>query len=253
MSNNNYGRAIVAWSTANAPQLFTGECVRYEYDDQYSLADITGASGDVLAQIFSKAKAGISFEAKCSNASTNFLDLTGNAAQITVSGISSGTVLAEMVEEIWALDEPKVARVQATHYPDMTTGGTAAGTSGSAFTPDQSAGATQYPGGTFIYSTAGLAQAAGDIHYLRLTQRLRIAEHPATPAGKIVSATATGYKRQIEMRVLALGNPPAKGASISLTGIGMGSNYRVNRVTTMYAIERAMMYGIHAEWIPAFG
>ena len=51
--------------------------------------------------------------------STDFLDLSAGAG-LVVSGISTGTVLVRQAVEKWALGQPKMASVQATHYPDIS-------------------------------------------------------------------------------------------------------------------------------------
>src|SRR5262245_30365271 len=146
---NRYGQAIT-WSALSAPHLFTGQCMAYSYDDEVEETVDEDESGDVLAVILDGRKAAINFEAKVTNVSTDFLDLSAGAA-ITVSGISTGTVLCNRAVETWRLRQPKMCSISAMHYPDLVQASpVAAGTALTTFTPTQSGLTVVTPGSKII-------------------------------------------------------------------------------------------------------
>jgi hypothetical protein len=244
-----YGQTLIAWSTVAAPHPFTGTCTSYSYNESLQrLLDEDEAGGN-RALIQHSHKAAISFEAKVTDSSTDFLDLSAGAA-LTITGIATGVVLASRAVERWALGQPKTASVQATHYPDMATGGgAAAGIVNSAYTPTQALSFVL--GGKLIYGTSGLTQASGVVHGLTLTQELTIVEDAPSPAGTILGAVATGYLRTIQLDILATSTIPAVGTKLVLGGsLAMGSDYQVETAEPKYESKRGMMYSVGAVWIP---
>jgi hypothetical protein len=113
---NRYGQDIT-WGTLNAPHAFSGTRTSYSYRDNIQRQLDEDESGDNRVLIQHSRKASLSFEARVTDASTDFLDLSSGGA-ITISEISSGTILATRAVERWALGRPKTASIQATHYPD---------------------------------------------------------------------------------------------------------------------------------------
>ena len=150
--SNRYGQTIT-WGPLSAHTLFTGEKQSYSYRDQVTKQNIDGAAAEFIAMALHSQKADLDFEAKITSDSANFLDLSGGAA-VAVSGITGGIVLVRQAVEKWALLQPKLASIQAVHYPDIVQSSpTLAGTTLNAFTPDQSALGIVYPGGKIIYGT----------------------------------------------------------------------------------------------------
>ncbi len=248
---NRYGQAIT-WGTASAPHLFTGESNDYSYRDNKTRQLDMDEAGDNRALILHSRKAEISFSAKVSVGSTDFLDLSAGAA-IVISGLDTGTVLCRRASERWALLQPKVASIQATHYPDLVQATPdLAGVALTAFTP---AGQTQsglvFPGGVIIYSTVGLTHASGVVHMVELNQELQITEDEPSPAGTILGATTHGYLRTLGLDLLATAAAPANGSVLTLTGApSHAADYRIEEVETRYTVLRGKMYALKAVWIP---
>jgi hypothetical protein len=249
---NRYGQNIT-WSTINAPQVFTGTCTSYSYRDniQRQLDEDMGGDNRVLIQ--HSRKASISFEARVTEDSLDFLDLSVGGA-LTIDGISTGTILATRAVERWALGRPKTASVQATHFPDLTQSSpTLAGKTLSAFTPSQSLAFLQ-PGGKLIYGTSGITHGSGIVHGLVLTQELQITEDEPSPAGTILGAATHGYLRTIQLDLLATASNPIPSAGDQLTFTAAPANcasYRVESAEVKFQEKRGKMYSITAVWIPA--
>jgi hypothetical protein len=244
-----YGQTLIAWSTVAAPHLFTGTCTAYSYGEQLQRLLDEDEAGENRALIQHSHKAAVNFEAKVTDGSTNFLDLSAGAS-ITIAGINTGVVLASRAVERWTLNQPKTASVQATHYPDMAAGaGAAAGITNSAYTPVQALAFVL--GGKIVYGTSGLTQASGVIHGLTLTQELTIVEDEPSPAGTILGAVGTGYLRTIQLEILATAAAPVVGAQLVLGGgLAMGSDYQVETAEPKYTSKRGLMYSVGAVWIP---
>jgi hypothetical protein len=252
---NRYGQTIVAWGTSAAPALFTGITTDYSYRDQKTRQLDEDMVGDNRALIQHSHKADISFSAKVTDGSTDFLDLSTGAA-ITIAGIDAGIVLARRTVERWELQQQKKCSVEATHYPDMVQEDPdAAGITATAFTPTpQTALASLiFPGGKLIYGTVGLGHAAGIVHMLQVTQELTITEDDPDPAGTILGATAHGYLRSIELNILAKAAIPAVGSVLTLTGAPANTAlYRIETAEEAFREKRGMMYTVGAVWIPPF-
>lgn len=250
--SNRYGQTIT-WSTPTAPHPFSGVCTRYSYRDARTRQLDDDEAGDFRALIQHSQKAALEFEAKITEDSTDFLDLSAGA-KITVSGIASGTVLCSRAVERWALGQSKTASITATHYPDITGGaGASAGVALDAFTPDQSALGIVTPSGVLKYGTYGLGHAVGIVHGLTITQELQIAEDDPSPAGTILGATSHGYLRTIELLLLATGAIPATGSTLALTGApDHAADYKIENAELRFQHKGGKMYQINAVWIPPF-
>jgi hypothetical protein len=94
---NRYGQNIT-WSTLSAPHPFSGTCTSYSYRDNIQRQLDEDESGDNRVLIQHSHKASVNFEARVTDLSTDFLDLSAGAA-ITISGISTGTILATRAVE----------------------------------------------------------------------------------------------------------------------------------------------------------
>ncbi len=169
--------------------------------------------------------------------------------------ITEGTVLVTECVERWELLKEKICSIKATHYPDMVLGeGALAPATLSAFTPAaQTLTGLLFPGSDLIYSTIGLTHAAGVIQSLTLTQTLKITEFPPSPAGLLVGAATSGYKRKIELELLATAAIPAIGSVLVITGApAHAGGYRISSAKRGLEREKGKMYNIGASWIPAF-
>lgn len=246
---NRYGQSIT-WGTVSAPHIFTGECTGYTARSvaQRQLED--DEAGDIDALILHSQKTEISFDAKVRSGSEDFLDLSAGAS-ITVSGISSGTVLASRAVERWQLGQPKTASVTATHYPDVTGGDGESAGELSAFTPAQTGLGIVTPGSVLIYGTYGLTHASGVVHGLTIEQILELTEDDPSPAGTILGVVAHGYLRTIQLELLATGALPAVGSTLAITGApDHAGGYKIESAEKKFASKRGMMYSVSAVWVP---
>lgn len=255
-----YGQSIT-YGPLSAPALFTGSVERYSYGLQATKQLISGPAAidsvqNHLAMVLHSKKASLSFTAKITSDSSDFLDLSAGA-QITVSGISTGVVLARRAVERWRLMQPKTATIEATHYPDMTATGTGPDTV-NAVSPALST--LILPSEELVYSTYGLSMpapqngtAAGIVHELEISQSLDIQEDEPSPDGKILGASAEGYERTISLLLLATGDIPAVGTTLSITGApDHAADYRITSARLDMELQRGKMYAIEAAWIPGF-
>lgn len=249
---NRYGQSIT-WSTPTAPHPFTGVCTSYSEREGLQEQLIDDEVGDNTALVLHSKKTDISFDARVTDGSTDFLDLSAGAA-LTLSGFNSGIVLCRRAVERWVLEQPKTASIQATHYPDIAQATPAeVGTDLDAFTPDQSALSIVYPGDVLIYGTYGISHASGVVHGLTIEQILQITEDEPSPVGTILGAASHGYMRRIELDLLATGSKPAVGSVLTLTGApSHGSDYRITSSEKKFATKRGMMYAVAAVWISPF-
>jgi len=248
---NRYGQSIT-WGPSTAPALFTGSILSYSYRDARTRQLIEDATSDYAALVQHSQKADINFEARITEASTDFLDLS-MGAKIVVSGVTGGTILATRAIERWQLLQPKTASIQATHYPDMTgESGASAGATLGAFTPDQSDLDIVLPGGELIYGTYGLGHAAGVVHGLTLEQQLTITEDDPSPDGKILGAASHAYLRTIQLDLLATGAIPATGTVLGVSGgPDHASGYRIESAELKFTTAKGKMYALAGVWIPA--
>lgn len=246
-----YGQQIT-WGPLTAPRLFTGVTQDFSIRDSVTKQLIEDMSAENVAMVLHSRKADINFEARITDGSVDFLDLSAGAA-VAVSAIPSGVILVRRAVEIWRLGSPKMANVQATHYPDMVQANPVTAGVLSAFTPDQSDLGIVYPGGKLIYSTVGLTHAAGIVHGLTIEQMLQITEDDPTPDGKIVGAASHGYERSIKLDLLATGAAPAVGSVLTIGGAPDHANdYRITGSNVQFYTKKGKMYSIEAAWIPAF-
>jgi hypothetical protein len=246
---NRYGQTIT-WSTLTAPHPFSGVLEDYSYDDRFTRQNEEDESGEFMAAIIHSRKAELSFKAKVTSASTDWLDLSSSNAALTVSGVS-GIVLCKRAEERWELLQTKRISVDATCYPDMVQSEPVGPGAISAFDPAVTTPPLVFPGATIIYSTIGLTNAAGIIHGVTLTQMLEIVEDDPDPTGKLLGAATTGYQRTMEVDILATGAAPANGTAFTVTGApSRAANFSLEGVRTAYRIKGGMMYRASAFWIP---
>lgn len=247
---NRHGQQIT-WGTLAAPKLFTGQTRDYSYRLAKTKQLERDMRGDNMAMILHSPKAEINFEATVTQESSDFLDLSAGA-QVVISAITGGVVLARRAIETWRLGQPKRASVQATHYPDMTASASATAGDLNAFTPDQSSLAIVRPGGKLIYSTAGLTHASGIVHGLTLEQILEITEDEPSPDGKILGATDHAYERNLTLELLATGAKPAVDTVLTISGApDHAQGYVITGVDEIFASERGKLYQVAAAWISA--
>lgn len=242
----------VDWSTPNAPHPFSGICRRYSARDAFTRQLLDDEVGDFRAAVLHSAKVAIDFEAEVTSASDDFFDLSDGP--VIALGLTPGTTCCYEATERWALEQPKVASLQATHFPGITSGNTGSDAGAiSAFTPSQSGLGLLTPGNSLIYGTYGMTHAAGVVHGLTITQRWSLTEHRPTPAGVIPGVNAHGYTRTIELLLLATGAQPAKGTTLTITGApDHAGGYRIEGSDLMFEDKREKMYQVRAFWIPPF-
>jgi len=246
---NRYGQNIT-WSTPGAPHAFSGTCTNWSYRDHFQRQLDENESGDQHVLIQHSRKAEIRFDARVTDASTDFLDLSTGGA-ITITGVTGGAILVTRAVERWSLKQPKTASIQATHYPDFTASADA-GTL-DAFQPANQGLSFLHPGGKIVYGTAGLTHGAGVVHKLELTQERHITEDDPSPNGTILGAASHGYLRTIHLDVLTLntGTVPANGTVLTIGGApDHAADFRIESVETKFAEKRGKMVSFTAVWIP---
>jgi hypothetical protein len=251
--NQRYGQTIT-WSTLAAPHPFHGDCTSYSARDTLTRQLIDDEAGDHTALVLHSRKIEIQFEAIVRETSTDFLDLSGDKAAITISGVPDGVVLCSRAVEKWALGQPKTAGITATLYPGMEIGtGLPADHAKTAFTPSQEGLGIVAPGGKVIYGTFGIGHASGIVHGLTLTQQLTISEDEPTPDGQITGAATHGYLRTIQLELLVNDALPDVGTTLTFASdLDRAANYRIESVTPKFSLKRAKMCSINAVWIPPF-
>lgn len=249
---NRYGQSIT-WSTVSAPHVFTGVCTSYTYDLQKQRNLEEDEVGDIDALILHSEKAQVRFDARVTDGSDDFLDLSSGAA-VEVSGITGGVLLVSQSTERWTLMQAKTASITATHYPDVSQlTPVMAGATVDLMSPEQDLDGLVMPGGVLTYSTIGLTHASGVVHGLTLTQTLTLSEDEPSPDGKIVGVAAHGYHREASLELLATSAAPAIGSTLAITGApARAGGYKIESVSERRAHKRGMMYTIGAIWIPPF-
>lgn len=250
--SNRYGQTI-SWGPLSAPALFTGERQSYSYRDAVTKQNISGADGDHFAQVLHSRKAALSFTAKVTSGSDDFLDISDGAA-IAVDGISAGQVIVSRAVETWRLMQPKTASITATHYPDMPNTNTAAASAGlNAATPSQSGIGIVFPVGALTYSTYGLTHGSGIVHELTIEQILQLTDDEPSPDGKILGCQGHGYERMIRLMLLATSSIPAVRSVLTIGGApGHASDYRITDAEQTWEDQRGKMYALSASWIPPY-
>ncbi|EDY16681.1 hypothetical protein CfE428DRAFT_5794 [Chthoniobacter flavus Ellin428] len=256
---NRYGQPIT-WGTTSAPHLSTGICTGYTYDLQAQEQLETDEGGDNVALILHSKKAAISFDARVTSGSTDFLNLHTAGAALVVAGINdsdNSCILVQRAVERWQLGQSKTISIQATHYPAMIQATpTLANAALSAFTPDQTALGIVYPGGVMRYGTYGLSYTNAVVHMLEITQSLEITEDDVDPTGDILGAATHGDKREISLDLLIKTGftKPVIGNALAVTGAPThASNYKIKGVSQKFADQRGEMYSVAAVWIPPLG
>lgn len=259
--SNHYGQSI-KYGVLDAPALFTGDNMSFNYRDAVTADDQENGGSDIAAVAMHSRKADLQFSGEVTSGSTNFLNLA-NGAKIAVEAdiagidLAPGFILAYEAVEEWNLLRRKTASVRAFHYMDGESddAGTAAGTQ-TAFTPANQNLDFLFPGNTLIYSTVGITHAAGLVHQLRITQQLTITDDDPSPNGKLLGAFASGYKRTLSLMLLAKPADaaiPAPKSTLTFTNApANAANYRVISAEPRMERKKGMMFQIEAVWIPPF-
>jgi len=256
---NRYGQPIT-WGTTSAPHLSTGICTGYNYDKQAQEQLETDEGGENVALILHSQKADISFDARVTSGSTDFLNLGTAGAAIVIAGINDGDnscILIRRAVERWALGQSKTISIQGTHYPAMIQATpTLANAALSAFTPDQTALGIVYPGGVMKYGTFGLSYTNAVVHMFEIIQSLEITEDDVDPTGAILGAATHGYKREanVDLLIKTGFTVPTVGNVLTVTGAPThATNYKIKSVRQTFADKRGEMYAVGAVWIPPLG
>ena len=247
MTIKQYGKSLT-WSTVDAPHPFGGIAEDYSYKDAFQETPIEGET-DIQAFALHGRKGEISFNATATDASTDFLDLSGGV-KLTISGLATGTVLATQAVETWALGQPKRLSLSATHYPDMTdAGGDAAGEL-SAATPTPPEGIIIRPAGKVIFSTAGLTHAAGIVQGLTLTQKIKLVDQE-DELGKLIAAFVANYMRTIELDLISTAAAPALNTVLTIAGApDHAAGYIITSADLNWRKGDKKSYKIGAIWAP---
>lgn len=255
-----YGYSLhLGWGLTSAPRLCAGiaTSLRYDLHDQEQIDK--GEDGTKRALIVHSTTADISFAAKVTSASTDFLDLSSTAAAITVTGApieAGGVILVSEAVERWMQGVPKTVSISSTHFLDLDlNGGPAVVNTLSAFTPDQSTLAIVTPGDSLIYDTFGMGHASGVLHSLTLTQRLELKPDKPSPDGRILGVQVVGFERRFEAAILAKAAAPALRSTLALTGDAPthAGGFQILRVATAFDEEVGAMYTLGGLWIPGMG
>lgn len=248
---NRYGQTIT-WSTVSAPHPFTGMLSSFSARDVAQDKLIEDDSGDNLALILDGQKIEYSLDARVTDGTTDFLDLSAGA-KIAVSGITGGTLLCSRAVESWALGREKTCSLSFTKYAFTGGSGASAGTDLDAVTPSQAGLTIVTPGGKIVYGTYGLTHAAGVVHALTIEQMLTITDDDLAPDGTIPGATSHAYKRMIRLSLLSTSTKPAVNSTLAITGApDHAADYKIISSEERYAEKRGKMYEISAVWIPPF-
>lgn len=260
--SSRYGQSIT-WGTVNAPRPFTGTCTRWSYKEQVQRFLDDDEAGDNRAMVLHSRKYNWGFDAKVTDTSTDFLDLSSGAAVAITANlgepVTGGVILCNRASEDWQLGQAKKVSAGGIHYPDMTQASpTLAGNATSAFVPDPASLGIAYPGSKLIWGTFGLAHGAGIVHGLTITQELQLAEDDMSPAGTILGVTAHGYLRTIRLKLLVPPSAtiPLARATLAFTtspAITRAANYKIEEVEQMREDKRGKMLDIGAVWIPPLG
>lgn len=245
----------LTWGTVGAPALFSGEIINYNFEKMRQETLEEDAAGENMALILDRPKGELSFEVKITDASVDYLNLASGAA-IAVSGeeeIDGGIVLVQRAMERWRVGAAKTAAISATWYPDVTQASPASVGTMSAFTPSQAGLTIVTPAAKIVYGTFGMTHAAGIIQSLEIEQQWTLSDGEPTPDGKIVGVLASGYQRRIRLEMLATGDMPEEGATLTITGApAHAGGYKIMRSRKVQAVRRAKLYSVEALWLPLF-
>jgi len=244
---HNYG-TVITWSTVSAPKPFGGIAENYSYKDAYQEERIPGENGSTAALILRLRKGDISFDSTATDESTDFLDLSSGAG-ITVSGLSAGVVICTEAVEKWTKGEAKNLALKATHYPNITGSGPAAGTL-AANTPTQS-GLIIHPNAKVIWGTTGLSHTAGNVESLTLTQKWEVKEHDN--GMQYDAVRVENFERRINLDILCVGANPAPPALDSVLVVAGAPAHAGNMVVVNHEIKwakgREKMFTVEAMWL----
>jgi hypothetical protein len=98
-----------------------------------------------------------------------------------------------------------------------------------------------------------MTNAAGLLQALTLTQEVEITDAPPNPDGTLSACYTHGYKRTVEVEILATSTAPVKGAALTITGApAFAAGHIINEVETLMETARGMLYRAKATWIPPF-
>lgn len=255
---NNYGQ-LVTFSTGSAPHLCTGTCLNFRARDEFQRQIEDGEDGAILAAILHSRKVDFSFDAKFTDASDDFPDLSAGAA-IVLAGLNAvtddfgaptgGTSLMSRAVETWRIGQAKTGSIAGTYFPHCVQAGPAAAGTLSAFTPDQTLTGL-HPAGKLIWGTSGLTHGAGVVHGLTLTQELQLWPDDVSPAGTILGVRTGNYLRTIGLEILALtsGIAPTNGAVLTVAGApDHAGGFRLENVEQTREIRGRKMYSAGAFW-----
>lgn len=246
---NRYGQQLT-WGTISAPHAFTGVCTSYSEAAVNTRQLEPDEAQDHAALILHSPKTNINFEARITNGSTDFLDIT-NGQLVAVDGLT-GTLLVARCWERWALGQPKTAGCAIVKYDDFpSTTSPAEATTLDAFTPAAQSLTIVTPDAVLVYGTKGITHGSGVVHEVYCEQSVTIDEDEPSPDGLIKGCATYGYMRTIRVQLLATGAAPTRGATLTLSGApSHATGYKIENVEKMYRPRKGMMYSVSGIWIP---
>lgn len=251
MSSHLYG-ASIQWSTLNAPQPIGGICENFTYRESVNPQEVEDEHMDLAAVALTGKTGEISFDGKITDLSTDIPDIS-DGCKISVSGYTGGTILVAEVVERWQEGQPKTFSVRATHYPSCTGGsGGSAGTF-SGVSPSSQTAPVIRPNGKVIFGTKGLTSTLGIVKGLTITQTVKFATE-TDESEEIVFVAAGGYRRRIQLDVLALSTAAAPATNATLTVAGApahGSGAFNVSVEKKFTRGKGAMFSLDGMWFPA--
>lgn len=247
----NYGKQI-KWSTVGAPNPAGGLCENYSYQDRVTQDDHEADNGDHAATVIHDRQGSISFATKLTDDATVPVMADNAGCKIAITGIATGGVLLSQVVESWALKAPRRLQVSATHYPDLTAGGSDVAADLTAI-DEITTPPIVFPGGRLAWGTKGVSSALGIVQGLTITQSVR--HSPESEEGKIVCCITSLFQMSFQLQVLALAAAvrPATGQELALTaapGRFKTGNFIVD-ASERYRGAAGTIFDITARWAPS--
>jgi hypothetical protein len=251
MSVQLYGTAL-NWSTLNSPKPCGGIAENYTYRDSYAnVGEVEDEDLELAAVALTGQFGDISFDGTVTDDTTDLPDLS-EGAKIAITGLATGTVLLTELVERWAINQAKTFNARASHFPKVVGGSGASAGSFSGVSPTQTVAPIIRPGGKVVWGTKGLTSSLGIVQSLVITQSLKLSPE-MDEAGDTVFVAASGYRRRIQLEVLALAaqSAPALNATLTVGGApahGSGAfNVSVERKFTK---GKGVIYTVDGLWAP---
>jgi hypothetical protein len=249
----NYGKQI-KWSTVDAPNPAGGLCENYSYQERFAQDDHEGDDGEHAVTVLHDQMGVIAFGTKLTDTATIPVITDASGCKIAITGVTTGGVLLSQVVETWGLKTPRRMTASASHFPDLTAGGSAVEAALDAM-PVLTTPPIMFPGGKIAWGTKGVASALGIVQSFSITQTVRLT--PYSEEGKIVAVVASLFQMAYNLKVLALtaAARPASGQAMTL------STAPERFKTTNFIVDGAeqfrgsdgVLFDVNARWAPSLG